>query len=189
MFRQHWFPFRFLPHDAIHALLNHAAQEWNIDEILDEPRFLSSIERVADPAANFLGGPAFVEHASLLSHAFGRFKEHDYKSAVAILFPRIEGVLRSIHGQSVQESAPNSATLVVSSTAQIEQSRGDAMLLMPARFREYLKEVYFRHWQPGQAATHVSRHTVSHGVAPADQFDRKAATIGVLTILQLSLYL
>jgi hypothetical protein len=60
---------------------------------------------------------------------------------------------------------------------------------MPARFRAYLSSVYFREWRPGQSPTHVSRHTVSHGVAPQDRFDLKSAMIAVLTTLQLGLYL
>lgn len=189
MFRQNWFPFRFLPHAALQAMLNHAAEKWDIDEILDQQGVLSAIERVADPDANFIGGPAFVEHAALLSHAFARFRERDYKSAVAILFPRIEGVLRSIHKQSAHGTPPNAAALVATSTAKTEKIRGDATLLMPVKFREYLGDVYFRSWRPGDPPEFGSRHSVSHGVAPEDLFDRKAAAIGVLTILQLSLYL
>jgi hypothetical protein len=59
---------------------------------------------------------------------------------------------------------------------------------MPAKFRDYLEQVYFKKWNPGDAAAHLSRHTVSHGVAPEELFNKKSAVLAVLTLLQLGLY-
>lgn len=186
LFRQHWFPFRFLPEATLKALLQRAEARWNMDDLLDDDSVLQALEAAAD-GAPLLGTAPFAEHRELLSHAFERFRARDYKSAVAILFPRIEGVLRAIHADVV-ETKPTSSSLAANSTATYEKEKGPATLLMPVKFREYLREVYFRQWHPGQDSSHVSRHTVSHGVAPESLFNKKAAAIGVLTVLQLALY-
>jgi hypothetical protein len=187
LFRQHWFPFRFLPEKTLKAMLGHAENGWNIDELLDDS-VLTAIEAAADPGAALLSGRPFLEHRALIAHAFERFRARDYKSAVAILVPRIEGVLRAIHAELGAERATSSA-LAASSTATYQKSRGDATLLMPDKFREYLQIVYFRSWKPGEGPSHVSRHTVSHGVAPEAMFNKKAAAVAVLTVLQIALYI
>jgi hypothetical protein len=188
LFKQHWFPFRFLPFDTLKTVLNRAGERWDIDEILSDEKVMAALELAADSNSALLASPFFADHRQLIAHAFERFRAKDYKSTVAILFPRIEGVLRSIHAGTSTGNASASA-LVVSSTATFEQKRGDATLLMPSKFREYLDRVYFRGWHPGQPPSHVSRHTVSHGVAPESEFNKKAAVVAVLTVLQLALYL
>jgi hypothetical protein len=186
LFRQDWFPFRLLPIDIVKVMLNHAAEGWDVDEMLQEPSVLDAIRNLADPASPFLQPVAFADHRDLIAHAFERFRAGDYKSTVAVLVPRIEGVLRSQH---VGPARPTPSVLVQDATSKVDQDQGDATLLMPSRFREYLLSVYFREWRAGQAPTHVSRHTVSHGVAPQNRFDLKSASIAVLTALQLGLYL
>jgi hypothetical protein len=186
LFKQDWFPFRLLPVDIVQRMVKHAAEGWDIDELLVDPKFTQAVQELAISSSPFLQAPAFSEHRELIAHAFERFNAGDYKSTVAILVPRIEGILRALH---VGRSRPSPRILVQGATAKVEKDRGDATLLMPARFREYLLTVYFREWRDGQTPSHVSRHTVSHGVAPQDGFDFKSAAISVLTVLQLGLYL
>jgi len=188
MFEQHWFPFRFLPVEVIKKMLNIASEGWQIDEILDDPKVLATIDEAIQSSEAFLSPAVLSEHRELLTHAFQRYQAKDYKSCVSILYPRIEGVLRSIHAE-VGIGKASCTRVVDSATLQYEQTLGQSNLLMPSKFREYLTRVYFREWHPGDTPEHVSRHTVSHGVAPVCKFDRKAAIIGILTVLQIGLYL
>jgi hypothetical protein len=188
LFEQSWFPFRMLPLSRIRIILNQAKESWSIDEeILKEP-FVSQMNVIADPESPLLSRKAFFEHRDLLRHAFERFRAGDYKSTTALLFPRIEGVLRSIYGEQ-PSGRITSSKLAAASTAKYEEARGTSTLLMPDKFREYLDRVYFRGWGSGTIANHLSRHTVAHGVARQEQFDLKAAAVGVLIVLQLALYL
>lgn len=57
-------------------------------------------------------------------------------------------------------------------------------LLLPDRFKEFLETVYFAPFDPTNV-TDVSRHSVSHGVAPEEKLDLKSATIALLVIEQL----
>ena len=57
--------------------------------------------------------------------------------------------------------------------------------LLPHRFAEYLREVYFRNFSPTEHNPDVSRHTIGHGIADAAKFDEKSAVIGLLILHQL----
>jgi hypothetical protein len=184
---QHWFPFRYLPIDVTRQMLNIAGAGWSIDEILENPKTLESVKQAIENHAAGLKASAFAEHRGLLVHAFERYLADDFKSAVSILYPRIEGVLRSIHADVATEW-PTSSRVVSSATLRYERVLGEGTVLMPAKFREFLSRVYYREWHHGDSPEHVSRHTVSHGVAPVDKFDRKSAIVGILTVLQLGLY-
>ena len=69
----------------------------------------------------------------------------------------------------------------------IANSAGDeGSLLMPHRFERYLNEVYFSDFDPAAARPGVSRNTVGHGVAKAEDFDTKSSALGFLILDQLS---
>jgi hypothetical protein len=59
---------------------------------------------------------------------------------------------------------------------------------LPNNFQCYLEEVYFANFDPRNPDV-LSRHSVAHGVAVAQDFSLKAATIGLLILDQLSFYL
>ena len=188
LFEAHWFPFRHLPHDIVRRMLNLASQSWPIDEILEDPKLEEAILAAQNRPQNALQSSAFAEHRDLLVHAFERYAAQDYQSCVALLYPRIEGILRSIQAQ-VGTGSPTAAGVVDTATLRYEQALGSRTMLLPDKFRDFLTHVYFRGWHPGDPPEHVSRHTVSHGVAPVEKFDRKAAMVGILTVLQIGLYL
>jgi hypothetical protein len=60
--------------------------------------------------------------------------------------------------------------------------------LLPEKFKRYLIEIYFPNFDP-KAPNGLSRHTISHGVAPVEEYTLKGAIIGLLIADQLSFYL
>ncbi|NTW69571.1 MAG: hypothetical protein HGB23_06920 [Chlorobiaceae bacterium] len=187
MFKQGWFPFQFLPHLVLKNLVRRAAEGRDLSLVVDENAELT-IAKSAIESVFLFDTPAFTEHRMLIDHAIHRFADRDYISVISILYPRLEGILRSIlsvKGRSVgklNQVIPNAAT-------EIEKTVSPESLLLPTRFSKYLQSVLFRNWSQESGADHVSRHTVSHGVAPEALFDRCSATVAILTILQLGLYL
>jgi hypothetical protein len=130
--------------------------------------------------------PVFADHISIFNHALDRYIEGDYISATALLYPRIEGVMRT-HHQNVNPAQKPSADNLVTSAVNIA-SLVPRNMLLPERFDHYLREVYFKNFDPSNP-TDLSRHTASHGVTPAHLFDRKGATLGFLIAEQMSYYL
>jgi hypothetical protein len=138
--------------------------------------------------ARWSNNQLFKPHIDLLSHAAEEFREGDYVSAVAIMYPRIEGLLRSVHQSlGVEERATQRAL----TGRLIEARKGDShgfSWLLPEMFQKYLDEAYFAHFEPGKPAR-MSRNSVGHGVADAADFNQKAACIGFLVLDQLFYFL
>ena len=129
----------------------------------------------------------FRDHLSFLDKGLERFLAQDYISAISILYPRIEGVMRTHHmrvNPSVSKHSPEN--LVISSIKG--QGITPRNLLLPERFDRYLTKIYFAGFNPKNPSV-LSRHSVAHGVAPVDLFNLKAATISLLILEQLSFYL
>jgi hypothetical protein len=183
---QRWFPFIYLGQPLVTKMLEYVRNGWNVDDLL--PEFSAEIRTLltADNAI-WRDKPCLVEHAPLLERAAERYLREDFISVASILYPRIEGIMRSYHWQSGQTEDPTSKILTESVVAQGSERRHEHSFLLPDRFRQYLRDVYFASFQPGKPAP-MSRTSVAHGVASATDFSEKAATIGWLTLCQIVLF-
>src|SRR5207253_7953825 len=107
----------------------------------------------------------------------------DYISAASILYPRIEGVMRSFG--AVEHPGTGETQAMLSKLASGVGVIREESLLLPARFEKYLRDVYFASFKPGTIVNTASRNTVSHGVVAVTRLDRKGATIGFLILMQI----
>ncbi len=117
-----------------------------------------------------------------------RYQEKDYISAASILYPRIEGIMRAHHIDHNPQVNASQKAMVRSITGTSNVAGRELSLLLPTNFRRYLDEVYFASFDPNNPVG-LNRNTVSHGVAPEDDFSLKGATIGLLILEQLTFYL
>jgi hypothetical protein len=83
---------------------------------------------------------------------------------------------------------PDSHSLVASITDGSEVAGSGYSLFLPKNFRRFLKEVYFAGFDPRNPVG-LSRNTVSHGVAPLEDFTLKGSLIGLLILDQLFFYM
>ena len=183
MFRQGWFPFSHLSTDLIQSVIGHANAGFSIDELLD--RIATEVttliqSRLPEWRKNQILSP----HVRFVETAFERYAAGDYISSNSILYPRIEGVIRTYHSASFPESSASQSELCKTASGHYSGIREESLLL-PRRFEKYLRDVYFARFQPSAAAYSVSRNTISHGVVVAEKLDRKAANVGFLILLQL----
>ena len=182
LFASQWFLFVGLPDKTIEEVLAHVRAGWSIDELTAR-----MVGDVKERAPRFLEAwathPAFEQHLPILRSAVERFLSEDYVSSAGLVFPRIEGLLRSNHVISgVQGKATQEALSKVAVGSHV--ARGGSILL-PHRFERYLREVYFADFDPKEPNIGISRNSVGHGVASADRFNAKAAAIGLLVVEQL----
>lgn len=186
-FSQGWFPFISLRTETIQELVNYANAEWNLDELLSK---ISEEVKLGLPSwyENWKKGNHFFDHCSVLGVAVDRFLASDYISAVSILYPRIEGVMRSYHVAATPNAPQTKTGLVESSLSSIDPALRPHALLLPEKFRVYMTDVYFSNFDP-KSPKGLSRNTVAHGVAPEDEYSEKAAIIGFLILQQLSFYM
>jgi hypothetical protein len=137
--------------------------------------------------ARWARNSAFATHLPLLERAVERFGAGDFVSATAILYPRIEGLLRTMHDTFGAGAKPTQKTLAEAAVKPGGLWLHEHSWLLPGRFRHYLHDVYFATFSADSAP--ISRNSVGHGVAPALYFNAKAAAIGLLVVDQLGLML
>lgn len=186
LFTAKWFPFIGLRNETITALINHIRSDWNPDDMIDD--IVSEIkERMPQMLDSWRVHSSLYQHMHILEHATDRFQNSDHISCTALIFPRIEGILRTYHNRSGSEDRPHPGNL--SKHAVSAKMENEKSLLLPHRFKKYLDEVYFKNFDPDAPEIEISRHSIAHGVASASNFNSKSAVISVLIIHQLFYFL
>ncbi len=184
LIQQKWFPFIALKRKTIAEMVNCIRNDWSIDDLLGKIRE-EVTERIKSRHNNWTNNPFFQPHVTIIETAAERYLNGDFISAVSILFPRIEGILRTYHILTHPEQNITQTKLLDSALDDNPKIQHARCLLLPNRFREYLAEVFFESFDP-QDPQGFSRHTIAHGVTPATNFNEKAATLGFLILDQLS---
>ncbi len=182
LFEKKWFPFIGLKKKTITSLLNYVKADWDCDELLTD--IATEVEKsLPEFLEKWRNSHIFGEHIDLLERAAERFIEKDYISSTSILYPRIEGVLRSVNQfiNSTQYSQKNLANAPMK-MSKIQKERYSRIL--PAKFSDYLNKIYFANFAPGEPAE-ISRNSVGHGVANTSEFSLKSSIIGFLVLEQL----
>jgi hypothetical protein len=186
LFASKWFPFAGLSHETIDGLITHIRAGWDLDEKTDD--IVSEVKtRLPQMLAAWQHHSSFATHIAILERAIERFRDEDWLSCTGLLFPRIEGILRTHHTSigSLQRPSPNNLT----DTAVASKIDNEKCLFLPQKFARYLREVYFANFDPAAVDVDVSRHSVAHGVASPSLFDKKSAVIGLLVVHQLFYFL
>jgi hypothetical protein len=183
VFQSGWFPFTSLPLDLRRSLLEFGRSRMEID--LLQPKVKKFLETDLTRLVESWSRKApYAAHIDLLKHAADEFAEGDFMSAISLVMPRIEGLMRDVHASvAAQEKAsPRNLTerLLDGRRAELHEYSW----LLPARFIQFLYEWYFANFQPGQS-TKFSRHSVAHGVASMTDFNEKTACVAFLTLDQM----
>lgn len=182
-----WFPFVSLPKRTARKLISFAQSRLDLDTVL--PEVVKAVTAALPVMRERWSESELLRpHLELLLHSVDEFAEDDYISCTAIIYPRIEGILRSIHEALGKEGKITQSSLTQVSTEARQEELHPHSWLLPDKFQRFIKESYFAHFTPGEPAK-LSRHTVGHGVATVEQFNEKAACLGLLIVDQLFFYL
>lgn len=182
LFKAGWFPFVGIERETLNLLITYIRNSWDPDDIISEvaTKIKSRLDEIQ---GSWRTQALLAPHIDILSRALERFREDDYISATAILYPRIEGLLRDLHAKSGGTSFKQTFLAQAPLTAIADRAHQFSRIL-PTRFRTFLETVYFASFSPS-AVPSLSRHSVAHGVAPAELFSVKAATFGILIVEQI----
>jgi hypothetical protein len=181
-FERQWFPFIMLQATTIRSMMEFAHNQYGIDALTTTIAQEVAVQLQTRLAA-WETSCFFNPHLPLLRQAVERHLAGDYISAVSILYPRIEGLMREYH-RSVSAKSPSQNNLAESITSSPATPEQYLNLYLPKHFERFLTDVYFPHFDPGDPRV-VSRNTVAHGVAPSDQFTLKSSLIGLLIVDQI----
>ncbi|MCL4473057.1 MAG: hypothetical protein M1455_03835 [Actinobacteria bacterium] len=184
---QQWFLFATLKKATLRDMVQHVRNEDLIYPMLPQIRqeVLANLEEMRK---RWEGHNAYDEHIKLLKHALEEYEKEDYISATAIIYPRLEGMMRTLLERGLEQLAPTQANLASAHVVASQERLHEASWLFPRNFERFLKEAYFANFDPSSRPK-ISRHSVSHGVAHQEDFDLKAATIGLLTLDQLYFFI
>lgn len=183
LLNQKWFPFIHLSQELLKSIINAGNASRPIDQYLERisNEVLAAVEsRLADWKSH----PTLRSHYSIIETAFRHFQRKDYLSTCAMLFPRIEGVMRSNHFSDPMAPKATQENLVISTTSKACVSLHGKSLLLPDKFKRFLREVYYANFDP-RNPRELSRNTVSHGVVPETALDHKGAVLAFLILLQM----
>ena len=185
LFAAQWFLFIGLPHTLIDKMIRQIQANWSVDDLLVE--IAAEVKcKAPDMLSTWRKHEAFEPHLSIVETAIDRFLADDYVSCTALLYPRIEGILRTYHRSRHPTQGKTPPRKLASSAVAAKRDDPDLQsLVLPERFEAYLNDVYFRDFNPGDEDIPVSRHSVSHGEASSDKFDLKSSVISILIIHQL----
>ena len=178
------FPFQSLRQETVSALLGHLREGWDLLPVID--RIAEDVDDLLEKLPKQIeGNPILSPHLSFLLASAKHYRDGEFVSAISVLYPRIEGIMRSHHLATGAQSKPTPANLVTSVLKPTGESLGS---LLPDRFGRFLTDVFFQEFDPVDPKG-VSRHTVSHGVASAEEYSRTGAMLGFLILSQLAFFL
>jgi len=184
LFDGQWFPFVSLKEATIRKLISQAANGWSLDDLT-----AAIADEVRDISSRFLArwktAPSFNDHLPVFEKALDHYLKGDSLSAATMLYPRIEGLLRSHQRHTDPGEKPSQKGLSGSAMKKAETERHGRTPLLPSKFREYLETVYFAAFNPSDPKIKVNRNSVGHGVASPEEFSIKATTIALLILDQL----
>ena len=186
LFSQQWFPFTGLKHATIESMISRVDSGWDCDDLLDT--IVAEVKaKLPEWLKTWQSRAAFKDHMEIISRAAKQFMEKDYISSISILYPRIEGVLRSIGENPGRGRLTQSALSKIALKETSDSIRATSPIL-PEKFSEYLQKVFFADFKQGEVSP-MSRNALAHGAARQENFSVKEATIGFLILVQIFYHL
>jgi hypothetical protein len=176
LFEWGFFPFVLLEISHRERLFDHARHGDPIDSLVAsicddlQTRIVERIDTWQDSAV-------LRPHLPFINVAAQRYADSDFVSCIQVLYPRIEGVLRSCLSsvnpgcKAIQKNLARTAGML----------SGDLSLLIPRRFEKFLEQFFFRNFNVNVDDVPLSRNTVAHGVSNIDDYNLAKATVGFLS--------
>ncbi len=185
---QQWFPFISLSSNMTGKIVESAKRGKEIDELL--PKIKDELDSILPSQIERWGNTAaFKPHIAFLREAHDQYRAGKHISCLSVLFPRIEGILRTFQqliGSPLKSGQRDLAEIMVSDSVNPKHPIYSPML--PARFNKYLTDCFFADFDPASTEHRLSRNSVGHGVANTEAFNLKGSVLGFLILCQLGLY-
>lgn len=143
-------------------------------------------EMIRNTMRSWMTKDIFKKHENIIRTGTERYIEKDYISAIHILYPRIEGIMRHIYLGTTERSSQNK--LVDKLTDIAKKKNPDSCLFLPDNFNEFLKKFYFNNFDLEKGDLDLSRNTIGHGVVKDEDLNRIKAFQAILILDQMFFY-
>jgi hypothetical protein len=179
VYAEGWFPFISVIGDDFTRLITRikeakpiALTETTIIDSFDQARITKLLEKFRK--LQFLEA-----HISIIEVGIERYLTNDFISSIAIIWPRIEGILVEFTNKTKRLSQQK---LVDNMKGILVDSHISPTLFFPEQFRDYLLSYYYRDFDFKTSDYTLSRHSIAHGVSDSQDYDQKRALLGILMI-------
>ncbi|OGQ22849.1 MAG: hypothetical protein A3C46_05210 [Deltaproteobacteria bacterium RIFCSPHIGHO2_02_FULL_44_16] len=180
-----WFRFSAIPKelfDQLYAFYN----DPNIKDKTSIVRNYFSYEQLNKLIGKWEKKEIFRDHMGLIRSSFDAFKNGNYPAAISTLYPRIEGLLRTMSkGETSDQTLP---WLIKRLREAGIQKAGSKSLLFPRQFQQYLGTFLCKKFDFESGNIEFSRHSHSHGVLKENEYTYERAIIGYLILDHISYY-
>lgn len=180
-----WFPFIRLPHDLAMSLYRHfdIGWAWSDAESQIVRAMSANVQAWTDAWAS---KPVFEPHMDAIRNAVRLYLSREFMAASALLWPKVEGVLRHLHlGKGRATARSLRSNLLERFRAEV----GGYTAYLPEAFVRYLETYYYASFDLESKLVPPSRHAFAHGVGPdGDAANPAFALRLLLTLDQLFFY-
>jgi hypothetical protein len=184
LFRWGWFPFIGLKSGERKNLLNLANFDRYMAPMLGE--MCRSFCEDLDGRSDIWGSRELLaEQMPFVKLAIKHYRAGEYPSCICVLYPRVEGVMRKLFVEENPNSEPKSPEMV----ENLVENHPTYSTLLPARFAEYLRKVYFKSFDLPKGEVSLSRNSHAHGVSEIGEYDLIRASVGFMILDQIAYYL
>lgn len=149
--------------------------------------------RIKGMTEKWWGNHLFREKRKLLQagiEAFLRRTESDYISCIKNLYTEMEGILR-FHYQDTGEGSEIGQKQLIPHLIETGKrtAKSDDSLIFPEQFLKYLTDRVFGNFNLETGSVELSRHSISHGVAAAEDYTEAKALQALLILDQIYFFL
>ena len=188
LFEKGWFPFIRIYGENFTKLLEATFKNEDTQAIEEKIIFFFTPEKITYICDQWMNNSIFKEHEVIIRQGIERYNAGDYVSAIHILTPRAEGLLRYLYAKN-QKKKPNTKDLRELLKTSIQGDKVNIYTFLPLDFDEYLRTVYFRDFDvSGQKLDH-SRHSTAHGVTDPNEMNQKNAFKMIMIFDQIFYYI
>ncbi len=183
-----WFPFSYLTYEQQENLINHIKYDWDMSAIIEgiNDTFIGGKD---EWLATLNANEALRKHLNLVSKALTHHVNGDYESAIHMLYPRLEALLREdfisknpgLQGRKQQVLANHIGTNITGYSHQLSR-------YFPEKFSEYVLKSYFKDFDPDVESDFVSRNSLSHGSVGESALTLSSSIVGFLILDQIHRY-
>jgi hypothetical protein len=193
LFNDGWFPFlQLLDTDYIKIISAYEAEISKRNLVIDSIVDTYDKQKIYSFVDNWWKKHIFQEKKEILLTGIDAYLTNTkagYISCIKNLYPEIEGVLRLSYylENSIDPKLTELVNYIESKASRVFAT--PYPLAFPSIFYKYLKEIIFKDFNLKTGNIDLSRNTISHGVAKADQYTRIRAFQAILTLDEIYFFL
>jgi len=150
-------------------------------------------DRISGLVEKWWSSPVFADKKELIEAGIAAYQmgtSGGYILCIKTLISEIEGLMRTVYFEDTGKgNHVKSPSLVQHVTEKGAENAGTSQsLLLPEQFRDYLDSIVFANFNVETGEVDLSRNTVGHGVADAEQYTKSRALQMILILDQLYFY-